>query len=172
MKPTVEYELSKEKYLGYIFHHQYNVKQAWYTYLSKVCKNLPYDKDDIMNRINTHDESKITKEEFEPYRKYFYPIEGEERNENEFNKAWEHHYMNNDHHPEYWIDKDGRVQEMKLEAMLEMLCDWIAMSIQFHSNPIEWYENAIKTKEIVLHENTNLKVKMILDNPIIKNSIF
>jgi hypothetical protein len=35
----------------------------------------------------------------------------------------EHHYQNNDHHPEYWT---GGVYEMSPIAFVEMLCDWKA----------------------------------------------
>ena len=31
-----------------------------------------------------------------------YKLDLQEDSEGDFNKAWKHHYMVNDHHPEYW----------------------------------------------------------------------
>lgn len=41
----------------------------------------------------------------------------------EMGEGLQHHYEENDHHPEHWTDG---VQGMDLVALLEMVCDWIA----------------------------------------------
>lgn len=172
MEHSYEYDKSKEMYLGYIYKHQFNVRSAYYNYISKIDIPVKYDKNELIRRINNHDRSKTDEEEFEAYRKYFYTTENEIKDEEAFNEAWKHHYSVNDHHPEHWINDKGEIKEMKIEAAIEMICDWIAMSINFHNNPLDWYKKAISTKEIELHPNTQELVEKILNDPVIKESTF
>ena len=52
------------------------------------------------------------------------------------------HWMNNDHHPEYW---DG-ISLMPKDAVGEMVCDWLARSQEFGTNLREWIEEVALTK--------------------------
>ena len=71
--------------------------------------------------IKEHDESKFSEEEFEPYAQKWF---GDGKKTPEYKAAWEHHWMNNEHHPEYWLGED-----MPYIYILEMICDWGSFSI-------------------------------------------
>ena len=131
---TARARLAKEKeYMDYIKTHIENVQKAY----DGMCKNPklqasePIRKalEELKLNIASHDASKYSDSEFEPYRKNFHSINDEEKAENEedFERAWEHHYTVNSHHPEYWIH-DNVILDMSLPAILEMLCDWKASS--------------------------------------------
>ena len=60
--------------------------------------------------------------------------------EDRYNDAWKHHYTNNKHHPEFWINEDGTIRDMDLDAIIEMLCDWNAVSLMFGTSVLDWYE--------------------------------
>lgn len=156
-----------EAYKAYIAEHKANVQIAYDLMIDDIVERFAGTNIiKLKRRIKEHDLSKYSTEEFEPYRQKFFPCEGETPNEELFKKAWEHHYQVNDHHPEYWI-KDGKVQEMSTYALIEMLCDWVAMSIKFNNCPSKWFEDSIKKKKLVLHESTELIVRMninMLDN--------
>ena len=101
-------------------------------------------------------------EEFDAYRKNYYPVNEEEKelNKEDFEKAWKHHYENNPHHPEYWI-KDGVPTDMEIEYIVEMACDWIAMSIKLNNRAIDWYTD--NKDNIKLHDETRKFVEKALD---------
>lgn len=144
-----EHELiSKTKeYRDYIDNHIANVQKAWNIIEKAVTK---YKLDGwgkhragnafitIDELVRNHDKSKYFPEEFERYRKRFYPVIGETFDESEFNEAWKHHQGNNLHH---W-------QSMKvinyehpfiLEYTVEMICDWFAMAMQFNEGHRDYY---------------------------------
>lgn len=124
--------------------------------------NIPSDtKSTINGLVKKHDKSKYSEEEFEGYRQFFFPTKKEEKNKELFDVAWNHHNKRNPHHWQYWILYNNKntaikVLEMPLEYILEMICDWISMSVKFNNLPSTWYEEnrekillADKTKEIV-----------------------
>ena len=51
-----------------------------------------------------------------------------------FDKAWEHHYKNNKHHPEHWAR-----QNMPMKYIRFMVCDLKAMSRKFGGIAQEYY---------------------------------
>ena len=61
----------------------------------------------------------------------------------------------NDHHWEYWllIGTSGKIEvlEMDLPSIIEMLCDWTAMSVKFKNMPSIWF-GANKGKMILDHD--------------------
>ena len=78
--------------------------------------------------------------------------------EERYQECWKHHYTVNAHHPEHWLDHENNTcTDMTLEAIVEMICDWEAMSLKFGTSTLKWYETAddekrcfsVKTKEIV-----------------------
>ena len=103
--------------------------------------------EELKRRVLEHDLTKFSPIEFYGYRKYFFTHEGEEKEanhhgisgkyyfQNDFNKAWEHHYTTNSHHPEFHKEKMSRVE------MLEMILDWCAMSLKFGGNPLDYFLN-------------------------------
>ena len=52
---------------------------------------------------------------------------------------------------------------MSLNYIIEMICDWLAMSMYFKSNFIEWYNKAKKEKN-AMTKNTKDLVDEILFN--------
>ena len=113
------------------------------------------------NQIKAHDLSKFSVEEWEPYRKNFYPVNEEEKENNiaDYQKAWKHHYMVNLHHWDYWHNTDS-VDKMSIEFVLEMCCDWIAMSMRFGGTAYKWYID--NKKDIVLGDKQTDWVTNIL----------
>ena len=80
----------------------------------------------LRERARTHDESKLE----QPELSLFSNVDLEEsphgtdaydRNLKRLEDALEHHYANNDHHPEH---HENGIQDMHLGNILEMLCDW------------------------------------------------
>ena len=171
-----EYLLKKAEYLKYIFNHVKNVRKGYdilfgskkYTkFPSGISSKKWNDSVIVLNKlVNKHDESKYTEEEFDAYRRHFYPtkLELEEDEDQQraadkaYEEAWEHHYRNNDHHPEYWKyfnDKGEKVDTpnavgvpMPLVSIMHMFCDWYAMDA-FHNaaNHADWFRSDASKKE-------------------------
>ena len=150
-------EESRKAYDGYIAKHIDGIYRAfnyigWSVILlgakyysitndGRECTNhydLEIIASEIAARLREHDKSKHDPEEFEPYRANFYPYKDDVKDDEAFDKAWEHHWKNNDHHPEYWKDK-GTV--MPFVPFIEMILDWIAVSIANKSNVLDWWFN-------------------------------
>ena len=147
-----------EEYRTYVVEHKQRVKQ----YADWLKENLPelfdnIDIDDFDSLIREHDDSKFSEEEFEPYAQHFY---GSKDNDFEFEQAWEHHWMNNEHHPEYWNGND-----MPYIYILEMICDWGSFGIQKgdYKELIDYYnEEAKYDEEKNLSDNTKKIIEEIL----------
>lgn len=112
----------QKEYKIYIEEHKERVTK----FADWLKENLPelFENIDIElfnEMIQDHDDSKFSEEEFEPYAQHFY---GTKDNDFEFKEAWKHHWMNNEHHPEFWLGED-----MPYIYILEMLCDWGSFSI-------------------------------------------
>lgn len=119
-------------------------KNKVYKYTKMCSRNLLY-------RGLTHDDSKLESPEKEIFDEYTpklknstYGSEEYKKFLKEMGKALEHHYKENDHHPEYFSirykSRDGEgtpvykgLSGMNLLQLTEMLCDWYAAS-QRHSN--------------------------------------
>lgn len=72
------------------------------------------------------------------------------------------HITNNEHHPEYWTTTDitgftrsnpnpnGIIEATRMLdlPLIEMCCDWCAMSEEFNNSPFEWFDvvNGIRWK--------------------------
>lgn len=132
--PSRSEEILKKQneYFEYINTHISNVKKAFRemcdnTYLYSTQNAMVLSAlERVKARIDKHDESKFTDEEFEAYRKNFYPVDDEERemNQEDFEAAWKHHYELNSHHPEHYVHSDGTIDDMPLDDILEMIADW------------------------------------------------
>lgn len=112
----------QEDYKQYVIDHKARVEQ-FADWLLENCSEVldEVDPDVFWDLIKAHDESKFSEEEFEPYAQKWF---GDGKKTREYDLAWEHHYMNNEHHPEYW---DG--EDMPYIYILEMICDWGSFSI-------------------------------------------
>lgn len=181
MNKQKKYGIKEREYSDYIKTHVNNVKKAFFNYGDIMLRVLDYESPDVYlelnNRIDIHDDSKWSLEEYEPYRKKFYPYQDEVKiSDYEFNKAWLHHIHNNPHHPEYWIyynadNKTVTIYDMDDFSIIEMLCDWIAMGMTHNNTAYDYYRNNPKKKE-VLSPNTQFKVNKILNEiELIDNTI-
>ena len=177
---TVNRNKKEKEYLDYINNHISNVKKAYEMYfiplLSKDSISDLISTQDIKNAIKVasalvqeHDASKFSDDEFDGYRIKYYPTELEKSDPNwdEYSEArseecWEHHYRNNPHHPEHWIDKETKTpKDIPLEYIVEMFCDWEAMSM-LYDDMITWYEKEGSKKEY--SENTRKIIEDLLYN--------
>ena len=175
---SLEKNKKQKEYLEYIKEHVLNVQKAFVQYfvplLQKSNMSDKLSDEEIKEAIKRvsitiqdHDASKYGDEEFDGYREKYYPT-AEELSDPDFQElaeekseiAWIHHYKHNWHHPMYWVDdKTGEIKDMSLDAIIEMICDWIAMDMKYHTGVIEWYENkAVKEKK-----SMNDKTKSILE---------
>ena len=112
----------QQEYLEYINAHKERVEK-FASWLKANCPEIfeGVDLDSFDEVIKEHDESKYSEEEFEPYAQRWH---GDKKKTLEYEEAWKHHWMNNEHHPEYWLGED-----MPYIYILEMLCDWGSFSI-------------------------------------------
>lgn len=157
IKPTEE----EVKYSDYIEEHLSNIRNVWEDLSKSNSFNslniTDNEKNKLMENLSNHDRSKYSTEEFEPYRKNFFPSKLEDENPevNGFEKAWNHHQKSNPHHWQYWLMwKDGETTalEMQKEYLIEMLIDWTAMSYKFKDTPKNFYDKNKYT--MMFHEQT------------------
>lgn len=154
--------------LKYVQTHIDNVRTAWNNMKStEACVGIieQYCKMDIAvffdymdKKIYIHDQSKFSKEEWEPYRKNFYPINDKEKeyNKSDFEAAWKHHYTVNHHHWDYWYKVKKDVDAMPLEDIIEECCDWIAMSMIFPGTAYEFFKKRVLDKNCKEEEKIHL----------------
>jgi uncharacterized protein (DUF2164 family) len=147
-----------EKNKEYILKHKSDVKKFadWLKEnLPELFENIDIELFDEM--IEEHDDSKFSDEEFEPYAQKWF---GDGKKTFEYEAAWEHHWQNNEHHPEYWLGED-----MPYIYILEMICDWGSFSIK-SGNMKElsdfYYNKAINDPEKNLSEATKEIIEDIL----------
>lgn len=162
----IKTRLKEYEYRKYIEEHRENIKKAFIEV--SMCQDLDWIiTEDIclklFERILSHDLSKYSKEEFYAYRKYYHPINEEEKqnSKEEFEKAWEHHWKNNDHHWQHRQNDTDFTEETEL-AILENVCDWLAMGYKFNNRPIEYY-NDHKDK-IILPDKQKLFLERVLND--------
>ncbi len=67
-------------------------------------------------------------------------------------EASKYHKIKNSHHPEHWDD----INKMPDNCIVELVCDWCAMSEEFDNDPYEWLE---KNKE--KHKFNRLQIDFI-----------
>ena len=156
----IETRTEKEReYLAYVEQHIKTVQSVWLALQEHLTDC--YWLDDcyyfiIDDRISRHDQSKYDSCEFCGYRQFFYPENANEKNAITFNYAWNHHQKANDHHWEYWllIGDSGKVYAliMGFPSIIEMLCDWTAMSVKFKNMPSHWFD--ANKEKMVLHQDT------------------
>jgi hypothetical protein len=150
-----------EKYKQYVLTHKKNVK-LFSEWLQKRVPEVFEDVDlgHFKTLINEHDESKFGAEEFEPYANFWANDSDHYDYDPEYEAAWEHHWMTNEHHPEHWMGED-----MPLIYILEMLCDWGSFSVaknDFRELSNYYYEEAKDDDEKNLSDATKEIIEEIL----------
>jgi hypothetical protein len=127
---------NNKKYKEEIEKHKHNILKAYYEMLE--CEDLEWIMKDpeIMHplwiRALEHDDSKLyNKEEFNAYRKFYYPIDRKEYIDNliDYKRAKEKHIMNNDHHWQARTNDTDFTINTKL-ACLENIMDWLAVGYE------------------------------------------
>ena len=182
---SIERNLKETEYYDYIILHRENVKKAFGMYfaplLTQTIALSTVGEDDLKaairecgeNMIPIHDESKFSDDEFPGYRAHWYPTENEKsysaeyqtKVEEEYAAAWDHHRFGNKHHPDYWVDKEtGEAIDMELPAIVEMICDWEGVSLQFNGDICKWYTDEAKDEKACMTDNTREIVEDILFN--------
>lgn len=171
-----EIDKKTSEYREYIQKHISLVQKAYTEYILPIQDSSDSELMEAIQKAGSnivhHDASKYSKEEFNAYRFAYYPTSFElkekdydEHKERVIQPAWKHHYMHNEHHPLYWYN-DDRKEDMPLEYIIEMLCDWIAMGMYFNSSTYSWYENQAIGEKSHMTEYTKGIVEEILYNRI------
>lgn len=140
-------EKTKE-YIDYLHRHMSLVEKAWVE-MKRKCKDMIFITDDyyyhtLNHEIQFHDYSKLSAEEFTQYRDYFFPVEEHRRNSEVFDKAWEHHKINNLHHWESIFNKDCFPIPWEVNVA-HMIVDWMAMAYYYGDTAQEYYEKNRET---------------------------
>ena len=161
--PAGKFTAEEESYANYIRDHLAKVRRSFDEHGEMICRVLGLSQEercDLVVRVEMHDMSKWSIEEFPQYRNYFYPAKGETKDEAGFASAWGHHYTTNDHHPEHWVINNVPT-DMTNVAIAEMILDWEAMSRSFGGNPRTWYRS--NARNIALSPKTEHTVSHVLD---------
>ena len=187
---SYERNMKEKEYLDYINEHINFVIESFNRYMVPLLSmnnisTLISDEDlknaikNVGETINTHDASKFSDSEFDGYREKYYPTTRELNGdlsyksnlEERYQECWKHHYQTNVHHPEHWVDhKNNICQDMSLEAIIEMICDWEAMSLKFGTSTLKWYENNADNEKKCFSPKTKEIVEDLLYN-VIHNSV-
>lgn len=164
---STEKDRMKLEYERYINEHVANVQKACEKFGPQICEYLNIDYNLLLKKVKDHDCSKWSKEEFEPYRQYFNPVKGETKDQDSFDRAWNHHQKENDHHWQYWVlindEDEPKYKAIKMcpYALGELVCDWVAMGMKFGTKSKDYYE---KNKDrIIMHEDTRKALEDILE---------
>lgn len=121
----------------------------------------------------THDISKFLPSEFIPYPKYFYANNrtknyvtnvDETKNKELFRHGWALNQKRNRHHNTYWTAIiNGKIEtiEMPDKYLLQMVCDWRAMSRKFGGTAKKYYEK--ERDNITLHPRSKERLQKFLN---------
>jgi hypothetical protein len=126
------------EYLDYLEEHYNNVQESW-KLVQEKCSDMQImqHRTIIEQEVLEHDDSKMSKEEFVQYREAFYPINDLEKEKSDFEQAWIHHKINNNHHWEHWTRKTTAYADV---FVVLNVIDWIAMGVKNKNTALEYYE--------------------------------
>ena len=163
---------SKTKYTEYISKHIGSVRESYEKAINAFKDIFPeiYTNEghsqlnQLEINIFNHDSSKFSEYEFWPYAMKFFPINSvnpkSKEVEDNFNMAWLHHVHNNPHHPAHWAladDGDIKIFDMPDIYIIEMLCDWMAMSKYHNSTTLKYWESS-SAQSLPMSDYTKSKV--------------
>lgn len=153
--------------------------------------NIDIDFLKLKNRILQHDLDKFKPEIFYAYTKKFYnetdekaeelkceskpfpdymlaalDLDSKEKIEKDFEEAYNKHYSSNRHHPQYWKEHGGVMEDID---NCEMCVDFTAMSIKYGGRPYDYYAKNKKELQndfgnIINYELIESILKVISDN--------
>lgn len=172
----------EKSYTEWVDDHCRRVLEAYYKYGKQILEIMGNKslETELLQRCMNHDKSKFEPIEFEGYRMHYNPMKGEEKMDADkaFDQAWLHHENFNDHHPEYWIQRDVneerkddgtpvmiiyRAIEMSRIAHAEMFCDWIAVGGKFKSTPADWMKKQDVYYQKIMQKDTYALTLKIID---------
>jgi hypothetical protein len=148
------------KNFGYILQHKWYVLQECWKY-------------GLYWQGIIHDISKFSPSEFYAYANKIFGEWPETRTQFEkdatkkivaeaFRYAWLHHQHHNKHHWNYWVVNQSKKEsvEMPDKYVVEMICDWTAMSRKFGDTPEDFFIN--NRHKMILHPETEKLVAAYL----------
>lgn len=166
---------SNVKYNDYIDNHIKNVKDAYLIASEAFLEIFPkvFNDDKLIDKLtinlHNHDKSKYGTEEFWPYAMKFFPANNINPHSKEVNDdfqlAWLHHVHSNAHHPAYWViaeNDNNKILDMQDIYIIEMLCDWMAMSKYHGSTTLEYWQSE-SAQKLPMSEYTKSKVNEFMD---------
>lgn len=125
--------------------------------------------DELLARAEAHDASKFGPEEYIPYiwltefyrcRRAGEPFEYPAGVKNQVSKAINHHQTTNRHHPEFHADPN----DMTDIDIIEMVCDWTAMELEYgdpSGSSRFWADKTIGKRLIFNQERRDFTYAMI-----------
>lgn len=132
----------------------YLVKHKWFVY--RAGRRMGCDHIQLI----LHDLTKFSRDEWTPYVNRFFRGKDDKRN---FYRALMHHYENNPHHWNFWLDPiTNKPNDMPTYFIREMIADWMGASrVKTGSYDIcGWYKsNQTKMK---LHPITRIVVESLI----------
>lgn len=182
----IEVAKKEEEYFNRINLHKFLVITAFKNIVENPASNIVVEGYPIYQYADrtkvfvlNHDNSKFKDLEFYPYRAHWNPTTREaylyEIDENfrkETDEAYEaatyHHVTTNKHHPQFWcIDEETGEEcsprEMDIHNILEMICDWEAMSMEKGGSTKAWWAENREKKMKKMAPNTIDIVDSIVD---------
>lgn len=162
-------QIDKEReYKAYLTEHIAGVEKAFYRLIVPLKGRYSNEFDDAIDLcgqlVPLHDLSKLSKIEFDAYRKHFYPLESEKgKFEEDFEIACKHHISVNPHHPAFWC-KNGVNTNMPLQYILEMICDWDSVSHHYDSSVVEFYDNRAEKEKSYFTSSTRDWVDLLVND--------
>lgn len=138
--------IQEERYMRYIMKHRKNMADAYKEMTS--CPEILELGNEVLimlkQRVVLHDITKLMNDEFDAYRKHFFPINKKEKENNleNFNRAWQHHYDVNAHHWQHRRHKTdfNKKDPVQVVDVLENVCDWLAVGYTYKNRPFQYYE--------------------------------
>jgi hypothetical protein len=113
---------------------EYEAKMETEKHIYNVAKLLELMCENLKARMLYHDLSKLESPELETFRSYTEKLKGCTFGSDEYKQflaemkpALDHHYAENRHHPEHFVNG---IDDMNIVDIIEMLCDWKASTLR------------------------------------------
>jgi len=157
-----------KRYWNYL---KYIVRHKWYV-------TIECFKESLIWRGIIHDWDKFLPSCFIAYAKFFHDKDGSSKTKRDktgyykptetgneaFEYAWFKHTRYNDHHWQHWVlatEGKNKAYRMKLDAIIEMVCDWKgAGKAQDTPDTVKWWK--ANNKKMQLHPGTREVILLLL----------
>jgi hypothetical protein len=119
---------------------KYSSRKETLKHIKQVRKNIGVVLWGLWLRGRWHDRSKLRKQEKAGFDEYTPKLAGAAYGSEEYKRflkelkpTLDHHYVNNPHHPEHYVDG---IRGMNLIDIVEMFCDWYAATKRHNDGDI------------------------------------